>query len=303
MRALDQVRRILADAGLQAGIVVRDLDDGGTAVLDPARQFPCASLVKVPLALATLLRVHRGELAADQVVVVEPPAARSDTGLGRFRHPVRIAVEDLLELAVTVSDNVAADALFALTPPGAVDAELRALGVRGVAVRHRLADLADTPALRVERPYGHLLASRSGTPGDGHALEQFDVGRANAGSAEGFADLLTHLWRPTAVPAAVAERVRDLLGGNVFGQRLAPDLRTDASRWSSKTGTLLTLRHEAGVLEHADGTTIAVVVLSASTVAATHQPEAEAALGRCARVLHDALLDEGFSAPGGGRPG
>ncbi|WP_380170035.1 serine hydrolase [Kineococcus sp. DHX-1] len=292
MRALDRVRGLLADAGLQAGVVVRDLDDGRSVVLDPARQFPCASLVKVPLALATLLRIHRGDLAADDVVTVGPPATPADTGLGRFRHPARIAVEDLLELAVTISDNVAADALFALTPPAAVDAELRALGVRGVAVRHRLADLTATPALRVERPLGHLLASRSGTPGDGHALEQFDVGRANAGSAQGFADLLTHLWRPTTVPEVVARRMRDLLGGNVFGHRLAPDLRTDASRWSSKTGTLLTLRHEAGVVEHADGTTVAVVVLSASTVVATQQPEAEAALGRCARVLHDALLDD-----------
>lgn len=295
MRALDRVRGLLADAGLQAGFVVRDLDDGRSVVLDPGRQFPCASLVKVPLALATLLRIHRGELAADDVVTVGPPPTPADTGLGRFRHPARIAVEDLLELAVTISDNVAADALLALTPPELVDAELRALGVRDVAVRHRLADLTATPALQVERPYGHLLASRSGTPGDGHALEQFDVGRANAGSAEGFADLLTHLWRPTTVPEVVAGRMRDLLGGNVFAHRLAPDLRTDASRWSSKTGTLLTLRHKAGVVEHADGTTVAVVVLSASTVVATQQPEAEAALGRCARILHDALLDDELS--------
>ncbi|GAB3458741.1 serine hydrolase [Kineococcus endophyticus] len=295
MRALERVRDVLADAGLEAGIVVRDLDAGRAVGLDPARPFPCASLVKVPLALATLLRIHRGELAADEVVAVQPPTTPADTGLGRFRHPAHVAVEDLLELAVTISDNVAADALFDLTPPAAVDAELRALGVRGVAVRHRLADLTATPALRVERPLGHLLASRSGTAGDGHALEQFDVGRANSGSAEGFTELLTQLWRPTTVPEVVAARMRDLLGGNVFGHRLAPDLRTDASRWSSKTGTLLTLRHEAGVVEHAYGPTVAVVVLSASTVAATHQPEAEAALGLSARILLDALLDDDLS--------
>ena len=35
--------------------------------------------------------------------------------------------------------------------------------------------------------------------------------------------------------------------------------------WSSKTGTLLHLRHEIGVVDHADGQSIAVAVLSESS--------------------------------------
>lgn len=56
----------------------------------------------------------------------------------------------------------------------------------------------------------------------------------------------------------MAERVRDLLANNLLRHRLTPDFASDAARWSSKTGTLLNLRHEVGVVEHADGQAFAV---------------------------------------------
>jgi beta-lactamase class A len=68
---------------------------------------------------------------------------------------------------------------------------------------------------------------------------------------------------------------------------------SDASTWSSKTGTLLNLRHEAGVVEHADGQAYAVAVLTESRVAAGSQPAADALMGHVARRIHDRLRDAG----------
>jgi beta-lactamase class A len=75
----------------------------------------------------------------------------------------------------------------------------------------------------------------------------------------------------------------------VIRHRLGPDFASDASKWSSKTGTLLNLRHEAGVVEHDDGTSYAVVALTESRVPAATQPAAEAQMSRVARALHDHL--------------
>ena len=72
--------------------------------------------------------------------------------------------------------------------------------------------------------------------------------------------------------------------------RLAPDFESDAARWSSKTGTFLHLRHEAGVVEHASGETLVVVALTAGTTAALTQPVAEQAIGHACRVLHDEVI-------------
>ena len=203
-----------------------------------------------------------------------------------------MAIEDLLYLSVCLSDNTASDALLDLTPPDAVTAFLHDHDQPGIAVRHRFSDLSDTPAERFDAAEGHLahsLAIGAGTAGRGHPVPQLDVSRANSGTARAFTDLLQAIWRPQSIDPGVAGRVRDLMANNLLRQRLTPDFASDAARWSSKTGTLLNLRHEVGVVEHADGQAFAVAVLTESRVAAGVQPAAEALMGSVARQLRDQL--------------
>nr|WP_246425812.1 serine hydrolase [Streptomonospora nanhaiensis] len=287
----------LDEGGLHGSFLVRDLDTGEELGIEPDLEFPIASLVKVPLAAATLDRIARGELDGAARLHVEPGRVTTPgpTGITRFRHPVDIAVDDLLYLAVALSDGAASDALFGLTPPEEVAAWLRSAGLHGITVRrHLMSDLLDTPAERLDPEDLHLayaLAIEAQTAGRGHRLRQLDVSRSNSGSARAMVDLLEALWRPSAVPEGVAARVRELMAANVLRHRLAPDFASDAARWSSKTGTLLNMRHEAGVVEHADGRTFAVAALTASRVAAMVQPGAEALMGRVARALRDHLRE------------
>jgi beta-lactamase class A len=294
-RLLAAVREDLARAGLTASIIVRDLDAGRELALDPDVPTPAASLAKVPLALAVLDRVTDGRL--DGARPVEVPAgdpAEGTPGTGRFRHPSRIAVDDLVSLAMTISDNGAADALLRLVPAAEVTADLEGRGLTGIVLRHPFADLSDTPLERFpghEAHLAHTLAIRGSTPAHGHPVRQLDVARTNTTTARAFADLLEAVWHARGIRPDVAGRLRELLRGNVVRHRLAPDFTSDDTTWASKTGTLLNLRHEAGVVEHADGSRFAVVALSTSSVPASAQPAAEAALGAAARTLHDRLRD------------
>ncbi|GAB4055295.1 serine hydrolase [Catellatospora paridis] len=289
-----EAREVLRDGGLRGSFLVRDLDSGAELGIEADLVWPVASLVKVPLAVATLERAARGELDAAAPVTVEPGRVSTPgpTGLSRFRHPATIAVEDLAYLAVAVSDSTAADALLQLTPPDQVTAELRRLGVGGISVRFLMRELASTPAELLDPAdlhVAHSLAIAGATPTGGHVVAQLDIARANTGSARAFVDLLQALWRPSVVEPAVAARVRELMGATVMRHRLAPDFSSDASLWSSKTGTLLNLRHEIGVVEHADGQAFAVAALTESQVAAAVQPEAEALMAQVARMLRDQL--------------
>ncbi|GAA5152102.1 serine hydrolase [Amycolatopsis dongchuanensis] len=291
---LRELRDVLDDAGLRGSFLVRDLRSGAEIGFETDTPWPLASLVKVPLAVATLTRVHRGELDGATALEVQPGRVTTPgpTGLSRFRHPARIALDDLLYLSTSISDNTASDALFALTPPAEVTRIVRELGVEGIVVRHLIAELADTPAERfgaADVHLAHSLAIGAGTAGRGHRIPQLDVTRANTGSARACADLLQGLWTPSKIAAEVADRVRELLRHHVFRQRLAPDFSSDATVWAGKTGTLLTLRHEAGVVEHADGGLFAVVALTESRVPAAHQSAAEAAMAHVARRLRDHL--------------
>jgi beta-lactamase class A len=293
-RLIRDLRRTLDDAGLLGSFLVRDLHSGDELGIDPDLEFPSASLVKIPLAIATLERIRTGELDGSTQILVQPGGITTPgpTGLSRFRHPARIAVDDLLYLSTAVSDGTAADALFDLTPPAEVAAVLHGLGLRGITVRHTMRELTETLAERLEPAdvhFVHFLAIEAGTAGRGHRVPQLDVTRANSGSARAFVDLLQALWTPSAIDAGVTERVRALMADNVLRHRLAPDFSSDASRWSSKTGTLLNLRHEIGVVEHADGQVFGVAVLTESRVPAITQPGAEALMAQVARTLRDRL--------------
>ncbi|NBE53241.1 serine hydrolase [Streptomyces boluensis] len=291
---LRAMRELLDEGGLRGRVLVRDLDTGTELGIEPDTPLPSSSLAKVPLALATVERIRRGELDGATALDVRPGRATAPgpTGIGRFRHPVRIAVDDLLYLSMCLSDSAAADALFTLTPPGQVAEILGEFGVRGITVRHAMGELTDTPAERFGAAQAHLahaLAIDSGTGGSGHRVPQLDISHASNGSARAYVDLLQALWRPSKVPAESAARVRELMAHNVLRQRLAPDFASDATTWSSKTATLLNLRHEIGVVEHTDGQAFAVAVLTESRVPAQAQPGAEALMAQVARTLRDHL--------------
>ncbi|ONI74144.1 serine hydrolase [Kribbella sp. ALI-6-A] len=286
---LQTLRQDLADGGLRAGILVRDLHTGDELGIDPDVQLPSASLVKIPLALATLERIRRGDLDGSTTVEVQPGriTAPGPTGLSRFRHPSWIAIEDLVYLSTCLSDGTAADALFALTPPAYVAGLLREWNLDGISIRHTMHPLTDTPADHLPEPgLAQALAIDAGSNG---RVPQLDTTRASSGSARAHVDLLQAIWTPSRIHPDVAAAVRTLMAHNVHRQRLTPDFSSDATTWSSKTGTLLNLRHEIGVAEHPDGQRYAIAALTASQVPAAVQPAAEALMSTTARALHDHL--------------
>lgn len=200
---LRDMRRHLDDGGLRACLLVRDLHTGQEVGIEPDAELPTASLVKVPLALATIERIRRGELDGATALDVQPGRITTPgpTGLSRFRHPARIALDDLLYLSTCVSDSTAGDALFGLTPPDRVTALLNEFGLRGITVRHTLQELADTPEERLDPTQAHLahaLAINAGA--HGHGVPQLDVTRANSGSARAYVELLQALWTPSSIP-------------------------------------------------------------------------------------------------------
>ncbi|MER8024543.1 serine hydrolase [Glutamicibacter protophormiae] len=290
---ITRIRSSLADAGLKARILVRDLDSGRQAGIDIHDSMPMASLAKIPVALSVCAKITAGELNPVAELVVSPGkyTLPGPTGISRFRHPARIALVDALSLSVSMSDNSSTDALLREIGVDAVNRMLSELKIEGMILRHFMDAQMNTLQEKLEpaeAPFAYELASRGASNGS-HRMWQLDYSLGNMTSAAAMGDLLQEIWRPQKVGSDTACKIRELLGANAFRHRLAPDLETDESHWSSKTGTLLHMRHEAGVVDHPDGQSIAVVVLSESTVPARVQPAAEAALGAAARAMHDWL--------------
>src|SRR5688572_17297454 len=108
-RLVRALRERLAAAGLSGSFLVRDLATGAEIGIEPDLVYPIASLVKVPLAVAVLTRVEDGRIDGARTIDVQPGrvSSASPMGLAKFRHPARVAVDDLLYLSTAVSDNTA----------------------------------------------------------------------------------------------------------------------------------------------------------------------------------------------------
>jgi beta-lactamase class A len=95
------------------------------------------SVFKLPLALAVLHRIEQGKLSLDQPVQFRP----DDRILPHIYSPLQdkypdagvdVPMRELLRLAVSLSDNVAADILLRLVNgPQAVDDYIAGLGIAG----------------------------------------------------------------------------------------------------------------------------------------------------------------------------
>lgn len=292
-RALRRAAHVLETAGLSGSLVVRHLGTGHELALDADRPFPLASVAKLPLAAAALAAAHRGELdLTTPVHITDKNRSPGGPGLGRFGHPATIALGDLIRFAIEVSDNTAADAIFSIISPGDVTRWLHTIGSDSIVIRHQIGELYASLATQtrsLDAATVHSLVVSADKQGHPSPLPQLDIERANAGTARGLADLLSKLW-DGRIDDAVTAPLRDMLAGNVFQQRLAPDFAADSSVWSSKTGSFVNLRHEAGVVEHTNGETLVVVALTRSLVPAVIQPSAEQAMGHAARILHDELI-------------
>ncbi len=165
------IQRELHDGGMRGCVLVRDLHTGEELGIEPDTELPSASLVKVPLALASAERIRRGELDGATVLDVKPRRSPArPTGLSRFRHPARIAIDDLLYLSTCVSDGTAADALFELTPPARVTDILQEFGLRGFTIRHGMRELSDTPAERFDAAQAHSPIPSPSTPAPAAAV-------------------------------------------------------------------------------------------------------------------------------------
>jgi beta-lactamase class A len=286
----DRLRAVLAAAGSTGWVHARDMD-GTTAVgLDADRRVALSSVVKVALLVALERCIDAGRLEASERMEV-PVHSRTQglTGLSVMRDPVRISLRDLALLMITVSDNAAADQLFAAVGLDAVNAAMRELRLPGIAVRETMGDLYARLAEETGGPTPADAAARLTDPRAVGRLTALDPALGNSATPRDLTALLAAIWRDEAASPAACAEMRRMLGLQVWPHRLASGFPSDEIRVSGKTGSLPTLRHEIGVVEYPDGGRYAVAVLTQTSLPAPTQPAADAAIGTAARIAVEHL--------------
>ncbi|GAA2422313.1 serine hydrolase [Actinomadura vinacea] len=288
--AIGRIEAVFRNAGVTGFLHAIDVDSGREIGIRDGDPVVLASVFKVPLLVAFYRQAAAGLLDPTEPVTL-PPGGRTDgpTGVSVMLDEVRMSLRDLCYLMIAVSDNTAADLLFARVGQEAVDAAIAALGLRRTRVdgdARRLHDLllrdAGVDSL------GELWP-RLDEPGLLPSLRVLDPAHTSASTPKEMTRLLSLIWRDEAGTPEDCEQMRRLLGLQVWPHRLSSGFPYDDVRVSGKTGTLPTLRIEIGVVEYPDGGRYAVAVFTRSLLPVAVLPEADAAIGTTARLAIEAL--------------
>lgn len=276
-----------ADAGVSGVLHAVDIDTGAELDLGADTLYSTASLHKLCLVTTLFREAAAGRVELTERIELPAGAARSPggTGVAAMLDPVTMSLRDLASLAVAVSDNAAADALWDTLGLDTVNATMLELGLtRTVAIeplREMYAGLrADAgpggPAALVDP----MVVAR---------LRALDPHRSNRGTPRDLTRLLGAIWRDEACAGDYGVGLRRVLGLQAWSHRLASGFPFDDVRVSGKTGTLPTLRHEAGVVEYPDGGRYAIAICTRSADTSAALPAADAVIGTAARMAVDAL--------------
>ncbi|WP_241660734.1 serine hydrolase [Variovorax guangxiensis] len=129
---LADLARIDASGKARIGVYVRDLDTGRAISYKADQRWYLASMVKVPVAMAVLRGIERGDYTLDTEVTLR--ASDYVDGAGSTnRQPVGqpIAIRVLLEQMIIYSDNTASDMLIDLVGIAEVNALVASLVPEG----------------------------------------------------------------------------------------------------------------------------------------------------------------------------
>jgi beta-lactamase class A len=137
---LETFRARAAAAGGRVGAIV--LDPEGRAILEMRadEEFPAASVIKLPLVMTLFAEAAAGRLSLEERLAV----GERVTGSGVLSHLADVesmSLRDLAALAVTVSDNTAANRLIELLRPERVNERLDEWGCPATRLRRAMFDL------------------------------------------------------------------------------------------------------------------------------------------------------------------
>lgn len=243
-------------------------------------EVPMASLYKVILAVAWARCVDEGLLTpTDRLTVPGDCRTPGPTGLSALRDDVELSQRDLVTLMLTVSDNTAADVLLGLVGPERVRAVIADAGLQATTFHGGDRDLQRLVLEETGAPgFPEALRLLADRPGQ-DASAVYDPAMSSTTTPRDMTSLLSAVWRDELASGPMCTFVRKTMARQPWRHRLATGFPHDDVVVAGKTGSLLALRHEVGVVTFPGEEPIAVAVLTHAINPAQHLPRVDAVIG------------------------
>ena len=268
------------------GLAVLDLQSGQSWRVNADRAYPMMSVFKAPLATAVLERVDRGELCLAQLVTLRRED-RWDTWspvVGHFAGDNAVfTLRDLLDAAVSQSDNIAADALVDLIGgPTKVTEFLRAHGIEGMRVdRGERAIAHDThgfDANAMAPPSNETAGARLARERRGHAA--FLADPRDRSTPDAAADFLRKLWRGELVSRDSTRLMLEMMTHSPNAPNRLKAGVPSGAQLAHKTGSsgtfegITAVQNDIGIISWPDGHVLVVAAFLTASPAPEKQRDA-----------------------------
>ena len=264
---------IFAAAGVQGFLHARRVGTDAEAGLSADEPVVLSSVVKVPLVLEFARQVAAGQLDPADRVRATAADRLGGTGTAGFADDVEFSLRDAALMALSVSDNTAADLLF------------DRVGVDNV--RSLLAELGLSRTRVIGAPKDVLRTIVEDTEA-GRRPRALDPARTTASTPREMTRLLALIWQDLAAAPAACAQVREWMTLQVNWYRLTAGFGPDVAV-AGKTGTMPGLRNEIGVATYPDGTHYALAVFTVGDYQSLRQPGIDRAIGAAAKAAVDQL--------------
>ena len=139
-RLQGEISNLLKGFHGDAGVFVYDLSKNKTAAINADTIFPTASMVKVPILIGLMHKIHNGELTYHQEMLFTDSVRYSEGQdiLASFKDSTKIPLNELMMLMMSMSDNGASLWLQGLSGGGTqINTYLDSLGMKYTRVNSR----------------------------------------------------------------------------------------------------------------------------------------------------------------------
>ena len=227
----------------QAGVVVEDLRTGWSLTHQPARSFPAASVIKVPMMTACFQAAQEGKLNLNSTVVIRPADKVSGSGvLKTMPGRTAVPVSKLIDWMITQSDNTATNVLMSRLGLDYFNRHFQQMGLSGTRLARRMMDFSKRKR-----------------------------GVENVTTAQDMARVLRKLYRADAVSPQASRACLDLLKRQKTRDRIPAKL-PEKTPVAHKTGLEREVCHDVGIIYTRKGDLLICVLTQRKGMKGTSQP-------------------------------
>ena len=255
-----KIEQTMTRARGEVGVAIKHLESGTEILINADKKFPMASTYKLPILVEVFYQAAEGKFSLDDRIEVMPSDIHIGSGamVALFDPPgVQLNIRNIINMAMRVSDNSAADILLNKVEPGNVTQRMKTLGLESIRVdRSTLEMILDQSGLDYAQ-YGALparqvrkLLDSIDAKTSAQADEKFNKIDKDTATPADMNRLLEMIFKGEIVDRAASDEIIGILKECQTGTARIPGLlpRETAVEVAHKSGTISSSVNDTGIV-------------------------------------------------------